>query len=134
MELDKIALSNTKFRNIGLADFLTGRTAALAPVEAALSSRGLSLIREGLLNLVNAFGASRFAGASLHGPTIEGTGEYPDVDSHLKIPKVPIWVAGDASGLFRGIVAGLISGYYVGLQAFRQDVDERSIEQAQEKS
>ncbi len=46
------------------------------------------------------------------GPTIEGIGYYPDLDD-LKIPEEEIWVCGDASGIFRGIVAAMLSGLYV---------------------
>jgi hypothetical protein len=34
------------------------------------------------------------------------------VDGGLRLLDVPAWVAGDACGLFRGIVAAMISGHY----------------------
>jgi len=58
------------------------------------------------------------------GPTIEGIGWYPKVDNTLNYnpsetgstngPKSNVWVCGDATGLFRGIVPAMISGFYVG--------------------
>jgi hypothetical protein len=34
------------------------------------------------------------------------------VDGDLRLLDTPAWVAGDACGLFRGIVAAMISGHY----------------------
>lgn len=48
----------------------------------------------------------------LIGPTLEGVGWYPQVDGDLRLLDVPAWVAGDVCGLFRGIVAAMISGHY----------------------
>jgi hypothetical protein len=39
---------------------------------------------------------------------------YPNLSSNLQCEGVPAWVVGDACGLFRGIVASMLSGYYVG--------------------
>ncbi|KAK1967659.1 FAD/NAD(P)-binding domain-containing protein [Colletotrichum sublineola] len=50
--------------------------------------------------------------ATLIGPTLEGIGWYPKVDGNLRLLDAPAWVAGDACGLFRGIVAAMISGHY----------------------
>nr|XP_036575229.1 uncharacterized protein CTRU02_14765 [Colletotrichum truncatum]KAF6781773.1 hypothetical protein CTRU02_14765 [Colletotrichum truncatum] len=50
--------------------------------------------------------------ATLIGPTLEGVGWYPKVDGNLRLLDAPVWVVGDACGLFRGIVAAMISGHY----------------------
>jgi hypothetical protein len=50
---------------------------------------------------------------SLHGPVIEGVGEYPVIDGNLSID-TNLFVAGDACGVFRGLVAAMLSGAYVG--------------------
>ena len=50
---------------------------------------------------------------TLHGPTIEGVGYYPDLDENLKVKGENIWVIGDATGLFRGITASMLSGFFV---------------------
>jgi hypothetical protein len=42
--------------------------------------------------------------ARLKGPTIEGIGWYPELNSQLKIEGMNCWVAGDAAGYFRGFV------------------------------
>lgn len=60
------------------------------------------------------------AEGKLIGPCIEGVGMYPDTDDDLRViasdersSKSRCFVAGDANGKFRGIVAALISGRYV---------------------
>jgi len=50
----------------------------------------------------------------LIGPTLEGIGWYPKLTPNLQLKDTPSWVIGDACGLFRGIVAAMISGHYVG--------------------
>ncbi|TQN64223.1 hypothetical protein CSHISOI_11206 [Colletotrichum shisoi] len=55
--------------------------------------------------------------ATLIGPTLEGIGWYPKVDGNLSLLDAPAWVAGDACGLFRGIVAAMISGHYAAASA-----------------
>lgn len=49
--------------------------------------------------------------ARLIGPVLEGVGWYPRVNGDLRLLDVPAWVAGDACGMFRGIVASMISGH-----------------------
>lgn len=48
----------------------------------------------------------------LFAPALEGVGDYPCDDGHLAIAP-GVWVAGDAAGRFRGIVAAMVSGRYV---------------------
>lgn len=55
--------------------------------------------------------------AQLHAPAIEGVGWYPRIGSNLQISRRPIFVAGDATGVFRGLTAALISGYVAGSAA-----------------
>jgi hypothetical protein len=57
--------------------------------------------------------------ARLYGPCVEGVGYYPDVNETLKINSHEVWVAGDCAGLFRGLTAALLSGFYVSLQVMR---------------
>jgi uncharacterized FAD-dependent dehydrogenase len=52
----------------------------------------------------------------VRGPTIEGVGEYPVVESNLQVKNQNIYITGDTVGLFRGITAALLSGYFVGQQ------------------
>jgi len=50
----------------------------------------------------------------IHGPTIEGVGNYPVVNEALETNCQRIYITGDAAGLFRGLTAALLSGHYVG--------------------
>lgn len=58
--------------------------------------------------------------AMLIGPTLEGIGWYPKVDGNLRLLDAPVWIAGDACGLFRGIVAAMISGHYAASSAVNE--------------
>ena len=48
----------------------------------------------------------------IYAPCLEGIGEYPICDGALQLAP-GVWIAGDAGGRFRGIVAAMISGRYV---------------------
>lgn len=55
------------------------------------------------------------------GPCIEGVGEYWRINSCLKDAEGSnVWVAGDSTGLFRGLCAALVSGHYIGSQIIEQ--------------
>ncbi|GAA2661816.1 MULTISPECIES: hypothetical protein [Actinosynnema] len=77
----------------------------------------LSAVRRGLITLSGLFGDTPLSGSVLHWPAVEGVGYYPRTDSGLRLPGFPLWVAGDASGKFRGITAALVSGHFSGQQA-----------------
>lgn len=53
----------------------------------------------------------------IHSPAFEGLWRYPVVDDELRVTNWPIWVAGDCTGRFRGIVAALLSGHVAGINA-----------------
>lgn len=57
-----------------------------------------------------------FSEATLRLPAIEGVGYYPDVDRSLRVSPA-IWAAGDATGMFRGLVPALVSGRLAGFAA-----------------
>ncbi|KAL2809884.1 hypothetical protein BJX63DRAFT_434745 [Aspergillus granulosus] len=66
--------------------------------------------------------------AKLIGQTLEGVGWYHKVDGHLRLLDTPVFVAGDACGLFRGIVAALISGYYSAFLLERELMVSRALD------
>src|SRR6266702_2647988 len=74
-------------------------------------------LAEGLHRLVREFSHVSFENAVLYAPTLEGVGYYPQLDEELRMRPHPLWVAGDATGVFRGLTAALVSGYFVGLRA-----------------
>ena len=91
----------------GLREYLNGDVAGYGP---ALDE----LIREGLgaLDL-----KGHEAEAVAVGPTLEGVGEYPLLDGNLKVQGKNLWFAGDQSGIFRGLTAAFVSGYFAGIRA-----------------
>ena len=74
------------------------------------------LLMDGLNRLMGTFEEASVA-AILHAPAIEGVLDYPRVDNELRLRDLPVWIAGDASGQFRGITAALVSGYFSGIRA-----------------
>lgn len=72
-------------------------------------------LADGLAALCCELGAE-VDGASLHLPAIEGVGYYPPVTGSLRVSPT-VWVAGDASGVFRGLVPALVSGRLAAMQA-----------------
>ncbi|KAK1596698.1 uncharacterized protein LY79DRAFT_508961 [Colletotrichum navitas] len=92
---------------------LRGDTEAVATMEGIYGPELVGKMTEGLRRLSETY--DDLGGdeeATLIGPTLEGIGWYPKVDSNLRLLDAPAWVAGDACGLFRGIVAAMISGHY----------------------
>ncbi|MBB2162436.1 FAD-dependent oxidoreductase [Gluconacetobacter sacchari] len=81
----------------------------------------------GLRHLIAQFPSIDHETTNLIGPTLEGVGWYPVLDDYLSLRDVPAWVAGDACGLFRGIVAALISGHYSASEALRKFKLEETI-------
>ncbi|MDE3098725.1 MAG: hypothetical protein KGJ88_04570, partial [Verrucomicrobiota bacterium] len=57
--------------------------------------------------------------ATLVAPTVEAVAFYPKIDNNLKVLPYPLWIAGDSTGVFRGLTASLVSGYYAANQAAR---------------
>lgn len=57
-----------------------------------------------------------FGKSKIYGPCIEGIGYYPEISGALKVNSRNIFVAGDATGLFRGIMPAMVSGFYCGRQ------------------
>ncbi len=78
----------------------------------ALGPPGAALLQQTLQRFLTAFPSlATDASARLFAPCIEGVGDYALDDGSLCVAP-GVWVAGDATGRFRGIVAGLISGRY----------------------
>ena len=73
------------------------------------------LLEEGLYKLLHIFDTAG-VDAILHAPAIEGVLYYPLVNQELRLSSLPVWVAGDASGQFRGLTAALVSGYFSGMR------------------
>ena len=88
------------------------RQKGAARVAHLFGVRGAQLMTAALAHLTEFCPELAHEPARIHAPAIEGVGEYPVVDGAL-CAAPGIYIAGDASGRFRGIVAAMISGRYV---------------------
>lgn len=89
------------------------------PSASAVAERYGEAVAEALAQGVKAFESDfgvKLADALLHLPAIEGVGYYPDVDEGLAVAP-GVWVAGDAAGVFRGLLAALVSGRFAAREA-----------------
>ncbi len=95
--------------SFALGAWLARGPALLAPTFGAPGARALFRALERLLDFAPELADEPDAHA--HAPCVEGVGDYPLDDGSLEVaPRV--WVAGDAGGRFRGIVAAMVSGRY----------------------
>ena len=105
---------------ISLDELTRGRQEALAIFDRVYGPELREIMMRGLSRLAVAYPVLRDSGTRLIGPTLEGVGWYPKVDGNLRLLDTPAWVAGDACGLFRGIVAAMIGGHYGADSALRE--------------
>lgn len=93
------------------------RPALLAP---ALGDVAAEAVVEGLRLLVKRIPAALAEAPEplrVWAPCLEGIGRYPETDASLRVGSLPLYVAGDATGRFRGIVAAMVSGVFAGRRA-----------------
>jgi len=83
----------------------------------ALGRESATYLCDGLRMLYSVIGGHSLDDVILHSPTLEGIGYYPKLTTDLKLRGYPVWVAGDCTGVFRGLTAAMVSGYFVGLRA-----------------
>jgi uncharacterized FAD-dependent dehydrogenase len=75
------------------------------------------LLAEGLRALCSAHPRLLRSPCLVTAPAIEGIGRYPELTDTLRYGDAPLWVAGDATGIFRGLTAAMVSGHFVALLA-----------------
>ena len=74
-------------------------------VDTLFGSRTARMIREALTRIESQFDGVSFDAAGIYAPTIEGVGTYPVLAPDLRVAgSLPLWVAGDSTGMFRGSV------------------------------
>jgi uncharacterized protein len=83
--------------------------AQLMPLMGEVGAGWLARARDTLLSYAPSLA---HANGRVVAPAIEGVGDYPVDDGSLQLAP-GVWVAGDACGRFRGIVAAMVSGRYV---------------------
>jgi hypothetical protein len=81
--------------------------------------QGSAILQRGIRALAQAFpslGEDALAHqAWVLGPTLEGVGRYPELLDNLQSRNArEVWFAGDVCGIFRGIVAAMVSGAFIG--------------------
>jgi hypothetical protein len=100
-----------------LDECLTGGPESTAGVLGVGASR---LLLEGLRRLRSEYPSLGGSPCRVIAPAVEGVGHYPALTYDLRAAPYPLWVAGDATGVFRGLTAALMSGYYAALRAMEQ--------------
>lgn len=109
---------NLKSSKINLADYRNGKTFLGQPLDSEIRKYLGKLLTSDAVGLV-------------YGPEIEKCGKYPYTDLNLQIAP-GVYVAGDGTALFRGLVAAFVSGAYVALKIkkdddFKKVIDELSV-------
>jgi hypothetical protein len=99
-----------------LSGWIDRGPARLAPM---FGDAGAAALWRALTRLLDHCPALRDPGTLVHAPCIEGVGDYPVDDGSLQLAQ-NIWIAGDAGGRFRGIVASLVSGGYAAARIIGQ--------------
>jgi uncharacterized FAD-dependent dehydrogenase len=103
------ALAVATPESLSLSDWQSRGAARLAPIFGARGAQAVTTARQRLEEFCPAL--AQLPGR-VFAPSIEGVGEYPVCDDFLQAAP-GVFIAGDAAGRFRGIVAAMISGRYV---------------------
>lgn len=103
---------HTSYFKLNLINTLCNNTIERNRLTSIYGSTLCNLMLLGLSELIKKFPEIYDPDTFIIGPTLEGVGWYPKLNGDLRVADQPLWIAGDACGLFRGIVAALISGHY----------------------
>lgn len=87
------------------------------PVARVFGPRASRLLAEGLERLRASYRDLQTVPCTVVAPAIEGVGYYPALSDNLRCGPAPLWVAGDGTGVFRGLTAAMVSGHFAALQA-----------------
>lgn len=75
------------------------------------------LLKDGLKKLSAKYDITN---CEVYGPCLEGVAFYPWLSSNLETKRSNIFVAGDSTGLFRGLLSSILSGYYAAKSAIEK--------------
>lgn len=104
-----------------MADYMKGKESLLGD-EADTSIRHF---------LTKHFPKMSQSDAVIYHPSVEKAGSYPVLSDSLQMKSENIWVSGDATGMFRGILSSFVSGFMVAsciskvMTAFDLDLQRR---------
>lgn len=101
-ELERALSGKVEPFRLALRDYVAGNERGYGRTLDRLLRRGLGQLTLDLND----------PSALVTGPCVEGIGLYPLINNSLKVPGAPIWVAGDQTGIFRGLTAAFLSGHY----------------------
>jgi len=117
---------------LSASEVLAGAPQALRAMDAAFGKALREQVVLGLASLAEEFPSITLPDTKLIGPTLEGVGWYPLIDEQLQFDVESVWVAGDVSGTFRGIVAAMISGHFAAARLLAaRDVADGQLPQAE---
>lgn len=110
---DTSLLSESDFRKmIRISPFETRLDLFMDTLHHYYPQSAASLIEYGLRKLLERFIGLADKSISVVGPTIEGVGLYPVVEENFSLAGAQgISVIGDCSGMYRGIIPCMLSGY-----------------------
>lgn len=113
-EIQALLKGKVKPFKLSLADFLAN--------DIILGKSLTSFLWKGLKELQGQFDIHN---ANIYGPCIEGVGFYPNLTAELSLKNnEDFFVAGDSTGIFRGLLAALISGYYAAERACKNRIKQ----------
>ena len=112
IDFEKILIHNNEEYEISLKDALDEKSQIC---EKIYGEKAGILFRDGLNILVKQFRIN-IDSIKIIGPTIEGVGFYPEIKDNLSmVENENMYVVGDSTGIFRGIIPSMLSGIYVAL-------------------
>ncbi len=79
-------------------------------------------LKNGLQKLCDKYDLSN---SMIYGPCIEGVGYYPWLSTNLETRYSNLYVAGDSTGLFRGLLSSLLSGYFAAKSAISKSLSNK---------
>jgi uncharacterized FAD-dependent dehydrogenase len=110
-------ISETVFKQVMQTKFYKEKIKELPKILENFPEPLRKTIACGLNQLVERFPELNSDEVYIRGPTIEGIGDYPAMDSDFQVKEHRnIYVIGDCSGDYRGIVASMLSGYILALR------------------
>lgn len=106
------AMERSTPERVRLAEVLAAGPLALA---SHFGEEGAAALSRGLAHLAAFCPSVQEPEVELFAPCLEGVGAYPALDGDLRAAP-GVYFAGDACGLFRGLVASMLSGRYAALR------------------
>jgi len=109
---DSTLIADSVFKQVMHSKFYKEKIKDISKILDKFPDSLKKIIECGIAQLIQRFPELNSDEVYVLGPTIEGVGEYPAIDSEFRLKgHSDIHVIGDCSGNYRGIVASMLSGY-----------------------